>query len=180
VSTQTFSNLTNSEEISGNRMKYGGDLIQVLNSYLKVDNCKFYPADDMLFNHKGISLSYSILNLSNSEFGYGGSFLPYKNPQDMYSDLISVGGAVYVGEDSLLLSRANKFKHNSAVYGGCVGIESNSRAFFEGDEFEDCIASLGGAIYAVDFNSFLLNDTSFINNRAFGGYGEAIYASNFG
>ena len=86
---------------------------------------------------------------------------------------------MYIGTNSSLFSRSNKYMEGRSFVGGCVSILGFAYASFYKDDFQVCSAELGGAIYGSEFNSISIKDCKFKGNAVFGGRGENIFAERF-
>ena len=88
------------------------------------------------------------------------------------------GAFLSIGRNSTLYINDTLFSGGRGVYGGCISIQGTSQAQIGNSSFTSCVSLLGGAIYAVNFDSLVIENCKFSENVAFRGYGQNIYSQN--
>lgn len=149
----------------------------------------------------GINLMFSNLNLRSSVFDMKYDQIVAENvanvlsavpgndkvPQSFFMDHIlpnisynNLGGFLFVGQNSSVISENNEYGHSRSNRGGCVALLGSSEVKFTNDTFIGCSAVTGGAIYANNFFEIDIKNCSFKDNTALSTKGENIYAERFG
>ncbi len=79
----------------------------------------------------------------------------------------SVGGAISISYNSLLIINDSTFQNNtSSLFGGAIYVLYNSTLYIQSSTFDGNMAEIGGAIMASDNSAVLANNTNFTKNRA--------------
>lgn len=135
----------------------------------------------MFSKHGGITLYGAVVEITNSEFmvekdADSAFFVDPLNEQVKHN---MQGGFVTLLANSSYTSALTTYKNARSQVGGCVAMIGLCEAKFKNDVFENCAASVGGAIYGQDFASLNMANVEFKMNKAYSGEGEAVYAERF-
>lgn len=162
--------------ITKNEVVSGGKAISLIDGNLQITD-SFFGQNYIYTDTEGIFATQGTLLITNTVFknNYRDSWYTQLSNAligDINGAFLSIGRNVsFYGKDLTLYG-------GRAQYGGCVSIQGSSEAYFENSTFTSCAATVGGAIFGVNFNSLVVTGCSFQSNVVFKGYGQNILASN--